>query len=129
MTDRAPGFLKYPNYQVVIAPSSARVRARVDNAVIADTRQALKVEETRHAPVWYLPLSAVDPDVIEPSSTRTHCPFKGDASYWNLHAAGKTLPDAMWAYPTPFDECRALAGYVAFYPDRVTVEAEDDPSA
>ncbi len=126
MANPAPGFLKYPEYRVSIEPSTARVRAMVGDTLIADTHSALQVNETLHAPVWYLPMTDVDPQLIAPSSTRTHCPFKGDASYWNVCVGGRILTDAMWGYESPFDECLPLAGYVAFYSDRVTIAVTSD---
>ena len=122
MAGPAPGFLKYPEHQVTIEPSAYHVRVLVGDAVIADTRNALLVSESRHKPVWYLPMESVDPNVIQRTDTSTHCPFKGDASYWSVHTGGKVLPDVMWSYQTPFDECLPLADYVAFYADQLTIE-------
>ena len=124
MASPAPGFVKYPEYQLAIEPSASHVRVLVGDTVIADTRDALLVSESRHKPVWYLPMESVDTAVIQRTDTSTHCPFKGDASYWSIHAAGKALPDVMWSYQTPFDECLPIAGHVAFYADQVTIETD-----
>ena len=124
MAGPAPGFIKYPEHQVKIEPSASHVRVRVGDTVIADTREAVLVRESRHEPAWYLPMASVDPSVIEATATSTYCPFKGDASYWSIRAGGKTLPDSMWSYQAPFDECLPIAGHVAFYADRVTVEVD-----
>ena len=124
MAGPAPGFLKYPDYEVTIEPSASHVRVRVGGTVIADTREAVLVSESRHEPVWYLPMASVDPAVIEATDTSTYCPFKGDASYWSIRAGGESLPDAMWSYQAPFDECLPIADHVAFYADRVTIEVD-----
>jgi uncharacterized protein (DUF427 family) len=54
---------------------------------------------------------------------RTTCPFNRDASYWTLSANGTRDENAVWGYETPYDEVAAIAGHVAFYPDRVTIDA------
>lgn len=126
MSNPAPGFEAHPNYEVKIEPSSARVRVLVGHTVIADTRAALSVAESRHRPVWYLPMGDVERSLLERTDTSTYCPFKGHASYWSISGPDGTLPDAVWSYEEPFDECRPLAGYVAFYPDKVTLEVDGD---
>ena len=88
----------------------------------ADTRAAFRVEESRHEPVWYFPPEDVNARLLAPTETTTYCPFNGHASYWTIDAEGERSPDAVWAYLAPYDECRALAGYYAFYPDRVRLE-------
>lgn len=123
MSNPAPGFARHPNHVVSIEPSPMRVTARVGDRVIADTQAALRVEESRHDPVWYFPADAVDPAVLIPSESTTYCPFKGHASYFSIDTGTERLEDAVWSYPAPFDECRPLQGYLAFYADRVRVES------
>ena len=122
MNNPAPGFTKYPAHRVVATQSPRRVRALVGEVVIADSRAALEVEESRHDPVWYFPPADVDLARLTPTESTTYCPFKGHASYWTIEADGERLEDAAWAYPAPYDECRSLAGYIAFYPARVRLE-------
>lgn len=124
MANPAPGFLRYPDYDLTIEPARARIQVTAGGMLIAETDAPVQVREGRYEPVWYLPFAAVDGSVLERSTTRTHCPFKGDASYWNLHTPDGVIADAMWAYESPFDESRQLAGYVAFYSDRVTIRAQ-----
>ena len=120
----APGFADYPEHTVTITPSTAHIRILVDERVIADTVRSLLVSESRHDPVYYLPASDVDGSLLTPSDTTTHCPFKGDASYYSITAGNGQLEDSVWSYQNPFKECTALAGYLAFYPNRVTLEIE-----
>jgi uncharacterized protein (DUF427 family) len=122
MSNPAPGFAKHPNYRVVATQTPQRARVLVGDTVIADSRAAFEVAETNHPPVWYFPPKDVDEERLEPSETTSYCPFKGRASYWNVTAEDRTVADAAWAYLEPYDECRALTGYYAFYPDRVRVE-------
>jgi len=91
--------------------------------VIADTKQALRCEETGHGPVFYIPEKDVRTDLLRPTDHHTHCPFKGDASYWTIELAdageARRAENAVWGYRTPFDEMQRLAGHYAFYPNRV----------
>jgi len=82
--------------------------------------------ETRLAPVYYFPRRHVRMDLMRPSAHRTHCPFKGNASYWTLHAGDRVAENVMWSYEAPFDECEPLMGHVAFYTDKVTLEVDGD---
>jgi len=127
MSNPAPGFARYPHHRVVANPTPQHVRALVGDTVIADSRATLLVEESRHDPVWYFPPDDVDEQHLLPTATSTYCPFKGHASYWSIQAQGETLEDAVWAYLEPFDECQALTGYYAFYPDRVRLEVAGEP--
>jgi uncharacterized protein (DUF427 family) len=127
MSNSAPGFESHPNYEVLIEPSTAHVRALVGDTVVADTRSALSVTESKHRPVWYLPLSDLDQALLTRTDTSTYCPFKGHASYWTITTPDADLADALWSYETPFDECQPLAGYVAFYTDRVALEVDGKP--
>lgn len=89
--------------------------------VIADTRRALRVVETSHPPVYYLPPEDVLPDVLVPSSLTTYCEFKGMASYWSLHLGSAMSENAAWYYPQPTAHYMALKDHIAFYPSRVDV--------
>ena len=128
MSEPAPGFQKHPGHQVEIAAAAGRVRILAGGTVIADTRTPLLVTESRHQPVWYVPLSDVNDEYLRGSEHITYCPFKGHASYWHIETPGGMLENALWGYRSPFTECLPLAGHVAFYADRVTVLVEgDDP--
>ena len=113
---------KYPDYRVDLDPSERRVRVRIGGELIADTERALIVRETKHDPVTYVPLADVRGDLIEPTDHTTFCPFKGDASYWTVRVGDQTFENVLWGYPEPFEEVAGIAGYVAFYPDRVEIE-------
>ncbi|XOV81989.1 MAG: DUF427 domain-containing protein [bacterium] len=122
MANPAPGFDLHPGYQVDITPVPDEVTVEVNNRVIARSRRAVLVEESRHRPVWYMPLADVDADVLQPSDTSTYCPFKGQASYRSLVVAQQIIEDALWIYETPFDECAAIAGYASFYTNKVQLK-------
>lgn len=127
MDNPAPGFSQFPNHRITATRTPSHVRVLAGGREIADSRAAFLVHETRHDPVWYLPPEDVERHVLAPSETRTYCPFKGYASYWTIELPDARLEDAVWAYLEPYDECRSLTGYFAFYPDRVTIEVDGEP--
>lgn len=110
-----------PDHPITITPTKGRVTVTLGDAVIATTDRALSLAEADYPVAQYLPLEDVDRSVLEPSATVTTCPYKGDASYYTISAGGTTLPDAVWSYRTPHDAVAEIAGYVAFYPDKVQV--------
>jgi len=123
-SENAPGFEKHPDYQVNINASDRHVRVLVGDCVIADTRSALEVRESKHHPVWYLPLADVNTDFLTATETSTYCPFKGHASYWSIRTPHEELTDAVWSYQSPYRECLALQDYVGFYTNKVVMEID-----
>jgi len=107
------------DYRAVIEPSEKRVTVVFGGVTVADTNCALVIYETRLAPAYYLPVEDVRMDLMEQTEYRTHCPFKGDASYWTLRVGDRVAENAVWAYQQPFPEVAALAGHVAFYRSRM----------
>lgn len=126
MPNNAPGFEKHPNYHVKIEPSPARVRVLDGDQVLVDTSNAILVEESKHRPVYYVPLQDVALDLFEDTETSTYCPFKGKASYKSLVSGGSVEKDVLWFYPEPYDEVSSLTGYASFYTDRVTLEVDGE---
>ena len=117
----------YPRPPIVV-PSRERVVIELDGEVVAETRRSLRVLETSHPPVYYVPGEAIVPGLLTPVSGTTWCEFKGTASYFDVaRPSGGVLPRAAWHYPEPIAGYEALAGHVAFYPgrmDRCTVDGE-----
>lgn len=116
---RIPG----PDHPITIEASPARVVARIGDTVIADTTSALTLREAGYPPVHYIPLADVEPTVLRRSGTTTYCPYKGEASYYHITLPGQELTDVVWTYETPYPAVGAIAGHVAFYAERVTVES------
>ena len=121
----APGFKKYPEHSVTTQPSSAHVQIRYKGELIADTRDAVELHESRSsshvlAPVvYYIPRKDVKMDRLAATSHTTHCPFKGDASYFSL----KDGPEnSVWSYEAPYDEMLAIKERLAFYPDKFEIK-------
>ena len=113
------------NHPISIDADPVRVVARVGDTVIADTSAALTLREAGYPPVHYIPLGDVVPGILRPSSSDSYCPYKGDASYYDVVLpGGKELADAVWTYQAPYPAVDAIAGHVAFYTDRVQVSVE-----
>jgi uncharacterized protein (DUF427 family) len=115
-----------PDHPITIENTGQRVLARVGTRVIADTARALTLWEAAYPPVHYIPLEDVDQAILTPTDTQTYCPYKGDASYYSIELDGddsSSLTDAVWTYREPYEAVAPIAGHVAFYTDRVTVES------
>lgn len=103
-----------PARQLYLDPSPRRVRAVIGGEVVADSTGAMLLHETGLLPVYYLPVDDVRQDLLEPTDHHTHCPYKGDATYWTVRAGGEVRENAVWAYPEPIDSSPPLADLVAF---------------
>jgi uncharacterized protein (DUF427 family) len=124
MPNPAPGFAARPDHRVDLLPERSRVKVVFAGVTIADSNTALRIEETGHTPVHYLPEKDVRLDLMRPTEHHTRCPYKGEASYWTIEVpagdgAVQRSENAVWAYPLPYDEVSRLAGYYAFYTSRV----------
>jgi uncharacterized protein (DUF427 family) len=105
-----------PGWAVYLEPTPKRLRVEVGGEVIADSRRAMMLHESGQQPIYYFPPEDVRPDVIEPSARHTHCPKKGDASYYTIKAGGETVEAGAWYYPDPLpDAPPELKGLIAFY--------------
>jgi uncharacterized protein (DUF427 family) len=117
----------YPRPPIVV-PSRERVVIELDGEMVADTRRSLRVLETSHPPVYYVPDDAIAPGLLRPLPGTTWCGFKGSASYFDIACpSGRVVPQAAWHYPQPTAGYEALVGHVAFYPgrmDRCTIDDE-----
>jgi len=111
-----------PNHPITISPSRNRVRVRFGGEVIADTSDALDLKESTYPVVHYIPRSAVEMNRLVKTDHSTHCPYKGDASYFSILAKdGTRIENAVWSYETPFAAMKEIAGYLAFYRNKVEI--------
>ncbi len=124
MSNSGPGYLEHPEHRVAVEPFRGRVVVEVGGEPIADTREALALEEGNYPPVLYVPRRDVRMDRLVKTTLTTHCPFKGDASYFSVEGGAE---NAVWSYETPYDEVMSIKDYLAFYPNRVdAIRAEPD---
>jgi uncharacterized protein (DUF427 family) len=99
-----------------VEPRSERIVVRLDGHVIADTTDAVRVLETSHPPVYYLPLDAFPAGVLVPVEGTSFCEFKGEAHYFDVVAGAIVVPRGGWTYPEPARGFEALSTRVALYP-------------
>jgi uncharacterized protein (DUF427 family) len=110
-----------------VEPVDARVEIMLGGVAIVDTRDVVRVLETSHPPVYYLPVAAFAPGSVEPGSGSSFCEFKGSARYFDLVGGGRRAARAAWSYPSPSPGFEALVGRLAVYAgrvDRCTVDGE-----
>lgn len=109
-------------HPITIEPTKGRVQVRVNGELVADSTAALELREATLPAVQYIPLSDVVQDALTRTDTSTYCPFKGEASYYSVTAAGKTVDDVIWTYEKPYPAVAAIAGHVAFYPKKADIK-------
>ena len=105
------------DHPITITPTGGRVTVTVNGRVVAETTDALTLQESTYPAVQYLPLADVDPAVLTRSATTSHCPYKGDAAYYHVG----DVEDVIWTYEQPYPAVAEIAGRVAFYPDKADI--------
>jgi uncharacterized protein (DUF427 family) len=125
MSDSRPVLEPGPDHPITIEPHQGHVTVRHGAAVIAETDRALDLHEASYPVVLYIPLADVDQGSLGASDQHTYCPYKGEASYFDI-VAGESGPDAgaVWYYPEPYGAVEAIRDHVAFYADRVAITSE-----
>lgn len=103
-----------PEGHISLHPHSRRVHVLAGETPIADTRSAIELRERGYPPRQYIPREDVDMARLTASSKVTHCPFKGDASYYSVEGEDGAIADAVWSYEQPFEAMADIAGHLAF---------------
>jgi uncharacterized protein (DUF427 family) len=111
-------------HPITIEENPNRVVVGAGGRVIADTRDALTLREGSYPPVFYIPLADVNEAQLSRTDHGTYCPYKGDASYFSVEAAGPEGENAVWEYQDPYPAVAEIKGHVAFYADRVEITEE-----
>jgi uncharacterized protein (DUF427 family) len=115
-----------PNHPITVEPAKQRWRAKYAGHVIADSADALVLREASYPPVIYFPRADVSMEYMARTEHSTHCPYKGDASYFTLNMDGEYAENAVWTYETPIEDVGLIRERVAFYPNIVEVYAVDE---
>jgi uncharacterized protein (DUF427 family) len=115
-----------PGFALYLEPTPKRIRAVVAGETIADSRAAMLLQESGLQPIYYFPPSDVRTELLEPSNKHTHCPKKGDASYYTLRIGDRVVEDVAWYYPSPLGGAPAIKDLIAFYWDRIDQWFEED---
>ena len=120
-----------PYTRVDILASSQHVRVEIDGVTVADSVRPHILFETHLPPRYYLPLPDVRTELLVPSDTTSHCPYKGTAGYWSVDTGHGVRPDLVWIYRTPLPESQKVAGLACFYNEKVDLyldgELQDRP--
>jgi uncharacterized protein (DUF427 family) len=121
MSDR-PVLQPTAAHPITVEPTGKHVTVRINGEVVADSDNALTLQESTYPAVLYIPKADVVQSALRDSDTETYCPFKGVASYHHVvTGSGDTVEDAIWTYLEPYPAVAAIAGHVAFYPDKAVV--------
>jgi len=120
----SPGAARYPEHKVNIQPSDKCWRVSLDGSTVAQSNRALLLIENGYEPVIYFRPQDVRSETMLQSDSKTTCPFKGQADYFATEIDGKKK-DIAWVYPAVYEEVESIAGYIAFYADRVEVKSVD----
>jgi uncharacterized protein (DUF427 family) len=127
MTDR-PVLEPTAEHPITVEPTGKHVTVHVNGELVADTHDALTLQESTYPAVQYIPFGDVAQSVLQRSDTTTYCPFKGDANYYSVTtAAGDTVEDVIWTYEQPYPAVAGIAGHAAFYPNKADITVETKP--
>jgi uncharacterized protein (DUF427 family) len=115
-----------PYTRVDILQSSRHVRVEVDGVTIAESVKPTLLFETGLPTRYYLPKTHVRMDLLTPTESETHCPYKGQAEYWSVWAGDTVHPDLAWSYRTPLPESQKIAGLISFYNEKVDIYVDGE---
>jgi uncharacterized protein (DUF427 family) len=115
-----------PYHRIDILETSRHVKVAVEGEVVAETQRSKVLFETGLPPRWYVPRVDVRMDLLGPSDTVTHCPYKGQAEHLSALVGDTEIKDVAWSYRAPLPESTRIAGLIAFYDDRVEVTVDGE---
>jgi uncharacterized protein (DUF427 family) len=115
-----------PYTRVDTVHSSRHVRVVIDGTTVAETNRPVLLFETGLPTRYYIPKLDVRMDLLEPTDTVTHCPYKGDANYWTLRVGEKTYKDFVWVYRKPIPEIPKIENLVCFYNEKVDLYVDGE---
>ena len=110
------------SHPITITPSPKRIRILFNGKVVAETTRALDLKEASYPVVRYVPRANADLFFFERTERTTHYPYKGDANYFSLVDGDRRADNAVWTYEAPGAAVSAIAGHLAFYPEKVEIE-------
>jgi uncharacterized protein (DUF427 family) len=107
------------DHPITIEPNAKRVRVTFNEKVIAESTRSLVMREAKYPPVVYIPREDADAALLKRTDHTSHCPYKGDASYFSIRAGDRVAENAIWTYERPYPAMAEIKNYLAFYPNRV----------
>ena len=108
-----------PGHHISVMDANSHVVITLEGEVVADSMNVKLLKEGDLPPRYYIPQDDVRMDLLVPTQTSSHCPFKGDASYWSVQVDDKTHEDIVWSYASPIPAVADIAGLLSFYNERV----------
>ena len=105
-------------HQITITPSDKHIDITIDGEKLASSDRALLLEETGSPDRYYLPREDVRTDLLRATSTKSVCPYKGEASYWSVETGGQVHDDVVWSYETPIAWAEEITGLLCFWTER-----------
>src|SRR4051812_5011531 len=108
-----------PDHPLTIHPNAKRVVVKVAGQVVADSRNALTLQEASYPAVQYIPRKDVNMSLLQRTQHHTYCPYKGDCAYYSIPSGGDRSVNAVWTYESPYPDVAAIKDCLAFYPSRV----------
>lgn len=112
-------------HPIRLTPAPGVVRVLFEGHEIADSDDVLVLQEASFPPVYYFPRDDVRMAFLRRTDKTTHCPYKGQASYFTIYRDRQVIEDAVWSYETPYPALDAIAGRLAFYPEHVEFQLGD----
>ena len=112
---RIPG----PDHPITISPAAGKVRVTVAGRIVAESAQALRLDEKGYPTVYYLPRYDADMSSLVRTAHYTYCPYKGDCTYYSIPIGGSKSEYAVWTYEKPYEAVASIKEYLAFYPSRI----------
>ena len=116
-------------HSITIEKNPNRVKVTFNGTVIADTQKALVLKEGPLPPVNYIPREDIQMTHLQRTDHSTHCPFKGDASYFSVSVGDKSAENAVWTYETPLASVAKIKDHVVFYREKMDAIEEFPSSA
>lgn len=113
-----------PDHPITIARHPRKIRVVFNGKTVAESANALRLEEANYPPVFYIPREDARMEHFKPTDHSTRCPYKGGASYFSLEVDGKRSENAVWSYEKPYPAVAQIEKRLAFYPDKVDAITE-----
>lgn len=117
-----------PDHPISVTPASTRWRALFHGHLLADSGGAMLLREAAYPQVVYFPRQDVEMAFLARTDHATQCPYKGEASHYTIFRDGEVAENAAWSYEHPYPAMEAIGDLIAFYPDRVQIEAVEAPA-
>lgn len=123
--EKRPVYQPGPSHPITVEPTGKRVTVRVRGEVVAETVDALTLAESSYPAVQYIPFADAVAERFRRTNATSYCPYKGDAGYYSVvMSVGDVVGDAVWTYERPYAAVAAIAGHIAFYPDKADITIE-----